>query len=345
MEPAIIIVVVISAAIVLPLIWLIASYNRFARVRQHIRESWSDIDVELKRRYDLIPNLVNTVQGYAQHEREVLERIITLRDRAAENHGPAAEQAKDESALMMSMKQLFAVVERYPQLKADSNFLALQQELGNTEDRIAASRRFFNGNVREMNQLCQMFPTSLIAGKLVRGIDLREHGSRNLGATNVYRVLGWKVAVPVALVDIAKGAIPVLFFAPRVSSSLSVALLMGVAAILGHVFSVFVGFKGGKGVATGAGVMLALVPKALGISAVVWALLVWLTGYVSVASITGALLLPVSVLLLYPDRRELLWLTVVIALAITWFHRANIRRLMNGTENRFGRRGAPNAGG
>ncbi len=196
-----------------------------------------------------------------------------------------------------------------------------------------------------LSYLVGAFPTSLIAGKLVRGIDLREHGSRNLGATNVYRVLGWKVAVPVALVDIAKGAIPVLFFAPRVSSSLSVALLMGVAAILGHVFSVFVGFKGGKGVATGAGVMLALVPKALGISAVVWALLVWLTGYVSVASITGALLLPVSVLLLYPDRRELLWLTVVIALAITWFHRANIKRLMNGTENRFGRRGAPNAGG
>ncbi len=196
-----------------------------------------------------------------------------------------------------------------------------------------------------LSYLVGAFPTSLIAGKLVRGIDLREHGSRNLGATNVYRVLGWKVAVPVALVDIAKGAIPVLFFAPRVSSSLSVALLMGVAAILGHVFSVFVGFKGGKGVATGAGVMLALVPKALGISAVVWALLVWLTGYVSVASITGALLLPVSVLLLYPDRRELLWLTVVIALAITWFHRANIKRLMNGTENRFVRRGAPNAGG
>ncbi len=196
-----------------------------------------------------------------------------------------------------------------------------------------------------LSYLVGAFPTSLLAGKLTKGIDLREHGSRNLGATNVYRVLGWKVAVPVALIDIAKGALPVLVFAPRVSPSLVVALLMGIAAILGHVYSVFVGFKGGKGVATGAGVMLALAPKALGISAVVWGLLVWLTGYVSVASIAGALILPVSMLLLYPDRQELLWLTVIIALAITWLHRANIRRLMNGTENRFGRRGAPRAGG
>jgi LemA protein len=165
MEPAIIItLLIIGALVLLPLIWLIANYNRFARLRQHIRESWSDIDVELKRRYELIPNLVNTVKGYAAHEKDVLERVVALRNKAAENHGPASAQAMDESALMIGMKQLFAVVERYPQLKADANFLALQKELANTEDRIAASRRFFNGNVREMNQLCQMFPTSLIAG-------------------------------------------------------------------------------------------------------------------------------------------------------------------------------------
>ena len=163
MEPAIIILIVIGAIVLLPLIWLIASYNRFARLRQHIRESWSDIDVELKRRYDLIPNLVNTVKGYAAHEKDVLERVAALRNKAAENHGSAAQQAVDESALMIGMKQLFAVAERYPELKANANFLALQHELANTEDRIAASRRFFNGNVREMNQLCQMFPTSLIA--------------------------------------------------------------------------------------------------------------------------------------------------------------------------------------
>jgi len=164
MEPGVIIIlIIIGAVVLLPLIWLIANFNRFARLRQHIRESWSDIDVEMKRRYDLIPNLVNTVKGYAAHEKDVLERVVALRNKAADNHGSAAEQAVDESALMVGMKQLFAVVERYPELKANANFLALQKELANTEDRIAASRRFFNGNVREMNQLCQSFPTNLIA--------------------------------------------------------------------------------------------------------------------------------------------------------------------------------------
>jgi LemA protein len=164
MEPAVVIFIIVAGAIVLlPLIWFIATYNRFARLRQHIRESWAGIDVELKRRYDLIPNLVNTVKGYAAHERSVLERVVELRNKAAANHGPASSQAVDESALMIGMKQLFAVAEGYPQLKADANFLALQQELANTEDRIAAARRFFNGNVREMNQLCQTFPTNLIA--------------------------------------------------------------------------------------------------------------------------------------------------------------------------------------
>jgi LemA protein len=164
MEPAIVILLVVVAILIVPLIWLIANYNRFARIRQHIRESWSDIDVELKRRYDLIPNLVNTVKVYATHERDTLTKVIELRNKAVANTGEASSQATDESALMIGMKQLFAVVERYPQLKADANFLALQKELAITEDRIAAARRFFNGNVREMNQLCQMFPTSIIAG-------------------------------------------------------------------------------------------------------------------------------------------------------------------------------------
>lgn len=163
MEPIVIILIILAAVVLLPLIWLIANYNRFARVQQHIKESWSDIDVELKRRYDLIPNLVNTVKGYASHEKDVLTRVVELRNKAADNHGTAAQQAVDESALLVGVKQLFAVAERYPQLKADANFLTLQKELANTEDRIAASRRFFNGNVREMNQLCQMFPTSILA--------------------------------------------------------------------------------------------------------------------------------------------------------------------------------------
>jgi LemA protein len=147
----------------LPLLWLVANFNRFARVKQQIRESWADIEVELKRRYDLIPNLVETVRGYAKHEREVLEMVVELRNRAMANNGPASGQAVDETALQIGMKRLFAVAEAYPNLKADAHFLALQQELANTEDRIAAARRFFNGNVREMNQLCDQFPTNLIA--------------------------------------------------------------------------------------------------------------------------------------------------------------------------------------
>ncbi len=155
--------IILAVFLLVPLAWLIANYNRLARVRQHIRESWSDIDVEMKRRYELIPNLVETVKGYASHERDTLERVIELRNRAAANHGDPASQAVDESALMLGVKQLFAVVENYPRLRADANFLALQKELANSEDRIAAARRFFNGNVREMNQLCQTFPTNLIA--------------------------------------------------------------------------------------------------------------------------------------------------------------------------------------
>ena len=156
----------IIAALVLgiPLLWVVATYNRLVRLRQHIRESWSDIDVELKRRYDLIPNLVETVKGYAAHERETLERVVELRNKAAANQGAHDAQATDETALMLGVKRLFALAEAYPQLKADQHFLALQKELSVTEDRIAASRRFYNANVREMNQLCMAFPTNVLAG-------------------------------------------------------------------------------------------------------------------------------------------------------------------------------------
>ena len=187
-------------------------------------------------------------------------------------------------------------------------------------------------------------PTGYLAGRLFRGIDLREHGSKNLGATNVYRTLGARYAIPVALFDIAKGAVPVLVFAPRASDSQLFALACGIAAIVGHVFSVFVRFRGGKGVATAAGVMLGLTPLALGVAALVWLVLVALTGYVSLASIVAAAVLPVAVYLLErPDRPEILWLDALVAAAIIWLHRANIRRLLNGTENRFGRRAAPPA--
>jgi len=182
-------------------------------------------------------------------------------------------------------------------------------------------------------------PTSHLVSRLFAKIDLREHGSGNLGATNLYRVLGWKYAIPVALFDIAKGAIPVLVFAPRVTDSQLFALACGVAAILGHVFSVFVGFKGGKGVATAAGVMLGLTPLALGVAAAVWALLVLLTGYVSLGSIAAAAVLPLAVYLLErPTTAELLWIDAAVAAGVIFLHRRNIQRLIRGTESRFGRR-------
>jgi glycerol-3-phosphate acyltransferase PlsY len=184
-------------------------------------------------------------------------------------------------------------------------------------------------------------PTSYLAGRLFRGIDLREHGSRNLGATNLYRVLGWRYAIPVGLLDAAKGLVPVLVFAPRVSPSELFALICGLTAVVGHAFSVFVGFKGGKGVATAAGVMLGLAPVALAVAAAVWVVLVFLTGYVSLGSIAAAAVFPVAVVLLDPPAQpQMLWLDIAVAAAIIWFHRGNIQRLLKGTENRFGRRAA-----
>ena len=187
------------------------------------------------------------------------------------------------------------------------------------------------------------FPTSYVAGKVLKGIDLREHGSRNLGATNVYRVLGWKFAVPVAIVDILKGTLPVVLLAPHVSDSTVVAMLVGAMAVLGHVFSVFVGGKGGKGVATSAGVMLGLAPAAVGICMLIWLALVRTTGYVSLGSMLGAVALPIGIHVLHPDRRELVLPSAMLAVLIIFLHRANIKRLLNGTENRFGRRAAPGA--
>ena len=153
---------ILVAAVLVPLIWWIVTYNRFVRLRHTVKESWADIDVELKRRYDLIPNLVETVKGYAKHEADVLERVTAMRDRARGNQGDAAAQASDENALAVSMKALFAVAEGYPDLKADAHFLALQEELAVTEDRIAAARRFFNGNVRDLRNLREAFPTSIV---------------------------------------------------------------------------------------------------------------------------------------------------------------------------------------
>lgn len=178
-------------------------------------------------------------------------------------------------------------------------------------------------------------PTSYLAGRLGRGIDLREHGSRNLGATNVYRVLGWTYAIPVALIDIAKGALPVMLF-PRWSHGPAwVPVAVGVAAVLGHMYSPYVRFRGGKGVATAAGMYLALAPAAIAISVVVWVALLWLTGYVSVSSLAVAALFPLWTHLTLPDERYTFWASVASAGLIVFSHRANIRRLLAGTESRF----------
>jgi glycerol-3-phosphate acyltransferase PlsY len=184
-------------------------------------------------------------------------------------------------------------------------------------------------------------PTSHIVSRSFANIDLRQHGSGNLGATNLYRVLGWKYAVPVALFDIAKGVIPVVWFAPQVSRSELYALACGVVAILGHVFSVFVHFKGGKGVATAAGVMLGMTPLALAAAAVVWGLVLLSTGYVSLASMAAAAVLPFGVYVLeQPISPELFWVVVLVAVGVIVLHRRNIQRLLKGTESRFGRRAA-----
>lgn len=182
-------------------------------------------------------------------------------------------------------------------------------------------------------------PNSYLAGKLFRGIDLREHGSGNLGASNVWRTLGPKFAIPVGMLDSAKGAIPVLFIAPLATDARLFGLACGIMAVVGHVFSVFVGFRGGKGVATASGVMLALTPLAVLVTMVIWLVLVKSTGFSSLASIVAAAVLPLAAWLLHPADRDLVWVQALVALAIIWLHRANIRRLLAGTESRFGKRG------
>ncbi|MDQ5919283.1 MAG: LemA protein [Patescibacteria group bacterium] len=151
--------------------WLIVTYNGLITSRNRVDEAWSDIDVQLKRRYDLIPNLVNTVKGYAAHEAGTLEKVITARNAAMSAAGPH-DKAEAENMLSGTLKSLFALSENYPDLKANTNFLNLQQELTDTENKVLASRRFYNGNVRDFNTKLQVFPTNLIASAL--GFTKRE---------------------------------------------------------------------------------------------------------------------------------------------------------------------------
>ncbi len=144
------------------LAWAVLTYNRLVTLRNRAEEAWSDINVQLKRRYDLIPNLVETVKGYATHEREVFEKVTEARTRAIQASG-AKEKAEAENYLSQTLKTLFAVAENYPDLKASTNFLQLQKDLTDTEDKIQYARRFYNANVRDLNILIESFPTNLIA--------------------------------------------------------------------------------------------------------------------------------------------------------------------------------------
>jgi len=150
----------------LVVLWLIFSYNRLVVLRMRAKEALSDIDVQLKRRFDLIPNLIEIVKGYLAHEREVLEKLTEARSRVASSSGNAMERSRAENALSNTLKTLFAVAENYPDLKANANFLDLQRELADTENKIQASRRFFNTTVMELNAKIETFPTNIFAGTL-----------------------------------------------------------------------------------------------------------------------------------------------------------------------------------
>ena len=154
---------IVLAVVVLLAIYVVIAYNRFVSQRNLVQESWRQIDVELKRRHDLIPNLVETVKGYATHEREVFDAVTKARAAAASPGSSPAEQGRQEGALGQALGRLFAVAEAYPDLKASTNFLELQQQLAETEDRIAAGRRFYNGNVRALNTRVESFPSFVIA--------------------------------------------------------------------------------------------------------------------------------------------------------------------------------------
>jgi LemA protein len=156
--------IVIVVLVVLLALGAVVSYNRFVRQRNLVQESWRQIDVELTRRHDLIPNLVETVKGYAAHERGTFEAVTAARNAAAAPGASPAEQAAQENLLTGALRQLFAVAEAYPQLKASEQFTQLQQSLNETEDRVAAGRRFYNGNVRALNVRVESFPSSVIAG-------------------------------------------------------------------------------------------------------------------------------------------------------------------------------------
>lgn len=156
---------VLAGLLLIVVVFLIATYNKLVQLRQRVQNAWSQVDVQLKRRYDLIPNLVNTVKGYAQHEKDTLERVTQARNMAMEA-GNITDQAKAENMLSGALKSLFAVAEAYPDLKANTNFMQLQTEISDTESKISFARQFFNDTVQIFNTKIEVFPNNLVAGMM-----------------------------------------------------------------------------------------------------------------------------------------------------------------------------------
>jgi LemA protein len=184
----VVVVIVVIAIIVLLLLAVALFYNGLVKTRNRVDNAWSQIDVQLKRRYDLIPNLVETVKGYAAHERQTLEAVTAARSNAmnAQQGGNVQQQAQAENALSGALKSLFAVAEAYPDLKANQNFLQLQEELTSTEDRIAYARQFYNDSVLNYNNKIQVFPRNVLAGTF--NFEKREYFEGDPEATGPVKV-------------------------------------------------------------------------------------------------------------------------------------------------------------
>ena len=182
---------ILIAIVVIIVLWIVAAYNGFISRVNRTKESWADIDVQLKRRYDLIPNLVASVKGYATHESSVFENVTKARSEAmqASTSGSAADRTQAENQLSGALKSLFAVTEAYPDLKANQNFLDLQRELADTEDKIQAARRFYNSNVQELNTAIQQFPGNIIANSFnIKPMDLFQLGETDAVAREAVKV-------------------------------------------------------------------------------------------------------------------------------------------------------------
>ena len=173
---------IVLAILALLVLWVIFAYNHFIRIINRAKEAWADIDVQLKRRYDLIPNLVNSVKGYAKHESSAFENVTKARALAM-GAGTLAEKSKTENMLTGALKSIFAIAEAYPDLKANTNFLELQKELSDTENKIQAARRFYNTNVRDLNTSVESFPNNIIANAFhfskMEFFELEEVAGRN----------------------------------------------------------------------------------------------------------------------------------------------------------------------